>query len=65
MSKERYKVINTHFPVGVNAINTFIAEDGLIPWMDEAKIDIQIVFQVNEGFTHLTPDRNPIWEMTT
>ena len=59
MSKERYPVIDTHFHVGVNIINTFIAEDDLIPWMDDAKIDIQIIFQVNEGFTHRTPDWNP------
>lgn len=59
MSKERYPVIDTHFHVGVNTINTFIAEDDLIPWMDEAKIDIQIIFQVNEGFTHRTPEWNP------
>lgn len=42
MSKERYPVVDTHFHVGVNTINTFIAEDDLIPWMNEAKIDIQI-----------------------
>lgn len=59
MSKERYPVVDTHFHVGVNTINTFIAEDDLIPWMNEAKIDIQIIFQVNEGFTHRTPEWNP------
>ena len=56
---ERWPVIDTHFHIGVNSGVTFIAEEELIPWMDEAGTDIQIVFQVNEGFTHRTPEWNP------
>ena len=57
--KERWPVIDTHFHIGVNRLITFLAEEELIPWMDEAGTDIQIVFQVNEGFAHETPDWNP------
>lgn len=58
MSK-RWPVIDTHFHVGVNQLITFEAENDLIPWMEEAGIDIQIVCQVNEGFMHKTPEWNP------
>lgn len=57
--KDRWPVIDTHCHIGVNLINTFVAEKELIPYMDRAGIDIQIVFQVNEGFAHKTPDWNP------
>lgn len=56
---DRWPVIDTHFHIGVNSITTFIAEEELIPWMDKAGTDVQIVFQLNEGFTHRTPDWNP------
>jgi len=56
---ERWPVIDTHFHIGVNGITTFIAEEEIIPWMAEAGTDIQVVFQLNEGFMHRTPDWNP------
>lgn len=56
---ERWPVIDTHFHIGVNRLITFLAEEELIPWLDRAKTDIQIVFQVNEGFCHETPEWNP------
>lgn len=56
---ERWPVVDTHFHIGVNGITTFIAEEEMVPWMDEAGTDIQVVFQLNEGFTHRTPDWNP------
>lgn len=56
---ERWPVIDTHFHIGVNSMVTFLAEEELIPWMDEAGTDIQVVFQLNEGYTHRTPDWNP------
>src|ERR1035437_6628980 len=59
MSAERWPVIDTHFHMGVNPINTFVAEEELIPWLDKNGTDIQVVFQVNEGFQHRTPDWNP------
>jgi hypothetical protein len=54
-----YPIVDTHMHIGVNAINTFIAEQDLIPAMDDGRVDIQILFQVNEGFTHETPSWNP------
>jgi hypothetical protein len=57
--RRRWPVIDTHCHVGVNSLITFIAEEELIPWMDKYHIDIQICFQVNEGFYHRTPEWNP------
>lgn len=57
--KTRWPVIDTHCHIGVNLINTFVAEKELIPYMDKHGIDIQVVFQVNEGFAHKTPEWNP------
>jgi predicted TIM-barrel fold metal-dependent hydrolase len=57
--QERWPVIDTHFHIGVNLINTFVAETELIPFLDKHGIDIQVVFQVNEGFQHKTPSWNP------
>lgn len=57
--KQRWPVIDTHCHIGVNLINTFVAEKELIPYLDKNGVDIQIVFQVNEGFAHKTPDWNP------
>ncbi|WP_138263176.1 amidohydrolase family protein [[Clostridium] hylemonae] len=59
MVKERWPVIDTHYHTGVCLINTFDAEKELIPWMDKNGVDIQVIFQVNEGFVHKTPDWNP------
>ena len=60
MSNERWPVIDTHFHIGVNAVNTTIAEDGaFLDWINKYKIDIQILFQVNEGWEHKTPSWNP------
>ena len=56
---DRWPVIDTHFHIGVNLINTFVAKTELIPFMDKHGIDIQVVFQVNEGFQHRTPTWNP------
>lgn len=57
--KTRWPVIDTHCHIGVNLINTFVAETELIPYLDKNGIDIQILFQVNEGFAHRTPEWNP------
>lgn len=57
--KERWPVIDTHYHTGVCLINTFDAEKELIPWMDKNGVDIQVIFQVNEGFVHKTPQWNP------
>ena len=59
VKKDRWPVIDTHCHIGVNLINTFDAEKELIPYMDKNGVDIQVVFQVNEGFCHRTPDWNP------
>ena len=59
MDDARWPVIDTHFHIGVNSLVTFIAEEELIPWMEEAGTDVQILFQLNEGFFHRTPDWNP------
>ena len=56
---DRWPVIDTHFHIGVSGTVTFLAEEELIPWMDKAGIDLQFVFQQNEGYTHKTPDWNP------
>ena len=55
----KWPVIDTHIHVGVSATATFIAEEALIPWMDDGGIDIQVAFQVNQGACHQTPDWNP------
>src|SRR6185295_3033424 len=31
----------------------------LLPWMEAGRVDIQVVFQVNQGACHRTPDWNP------
>lgn len=59
MGKYRWPVIDTNFKIGVNMKSTCVAEEDLIPWMDENGIDIQIVFQADEGFAHQTPKWNP------
>lgn len=58
-NKERWPVIDTHYHTGVCLINTFDAEHELIAWMDKNGVDIQVIFQVNEGFVHKTPFWNP------
>jgi predicted TIM-barrel fold metal-dependent hydrolase len=58
MSK-KYPVIDTHLTVGVSPHVHFIAEEELIPWVDEAGVDIQIICQPDETFFHETPDWNP------
>ena len=59
MSEYRWPVIDTNFKIGVNMRSTCVAEEDLIPYLDENGIDIQMVFQVDEGFTHHTPAWNP------
>lgn len=59
MSTYRWPVVDTNFKIGVNMKSTCVAEEDLIPWMDEHEIDVQIVFQVDEGFAHHTPSWNP------
>ncbi len=59
MSEYRWPVIDTNFKIGVNMRSTCVAEEDLIPYLDENGIDIQMVFQVDEGFTHRTPVWNP------
>jgi predicted TIM-barrel fold metal-dependent hydrolase len=59
VSVAKWPVFDTHHHIGVSATATFIAEDVLIPWMDEGRIDLQTVFQVNQGACHRTPDWNP------
>lgn len=52
-------IVDCHFHVGVAPTFTFVAEDELIPWMDRAKIDVQMIFQINQVACHQTPDWNP------
>jgi predicted TIM-barrel fold metal-dependent hydrolase len=52
-------VIDTHHHIGVSPTCTFVAEELLMPWMEEGGIDVQVVFQVNQGACHRTPDWNP------
>lgn len=54
-----WPVVDCHFHVGVAPTFTFIAEDELIPWMDRAKIDVQMIFQINQTACHQTSDWNP------
>jgi hypothetical protein len=58
-SASGWPVIDSHGHIGVSATCTFIAEEELIPWMDRGGIDIQFVFQVNQGACHRSPDWNP------
>lgn len=58
-SQQVWPVVDTHHHIGVSTTCTFIAEEVLIPWMDENGLDIQVVFQVNQGACHRTPDWNP------
>lgn len=55
---KKYPVVDTHFHLGVNPLIDFDDED-LMVWMDENKIDIQVIMQVNEGMVHKTPEWNP------
>jgi uncharacterized protein len=59
VSKSKSLVVDTHHHIGVSSTCTFLGEEVLIPWMDAAGIDIQVVFQVNQGACHQTPDWNP------
>lgn len=54
----RWPVIDTHFHLGVNPLIHFTVEE-LVQWMDGGGVDIQMIFQVNEGFVHQTPVWNP------
>ena len=53
-----WPVVDVHHHVGVSTTCTFIAEEVLIPWMDDGGIDIQVIFQVNQHACHRTPDWN-------
>jgi predicted TIM-barrel fold metal-dependent hydrolase len=57
--KSEWPIVDVHHHVGVSTTCTFIAEEVLIPWMDDGGIDIQVVFQVNQHACHRTPDWNP------
>lgn len=59
MEDTKWPVVDTHFHIGVNSLVTFVAEEELMPWMKEAGTDVQILFQLNEGCMHRTPDWNP------
>ncbi len=54
-----WPVVDCHAHVGVSSTCTFIAEEALIPWMDQGQIDIQFVFQLNQSACHHTPEWNP------
>ncbi len=58
MQEERWPVIDTHFHIGVSVASSF-TDEYLIDILDKYKIDKQILYQVNEGFEHRTPDWNP------
>ena len=58
MAKKRWPVIDTHFHLGVNMGSQFTDTD-FFPYLDDAGIDYQVVFQVNEGFQYATPEWNP------
>jgi hypothetical protein len=36
-----------------------VAEEELIPWLDRAGVDVQLIFQVNQAACHRTPEWNP------
>jgi predicted TIM-barrel fold metal-dependent hydrolase len=57
--KNEWPVVDVHHHVGVSTTCTFVAEEVLIPWMDDGGIDVQVVFQVNQHACHRTPDWNP------
>lgn len=54
-----WPIVDSHCHIGVNPTTTFIAEEELIPWMDNGKIDVQLTFQVNQSACHITPEWNP------
>jgi predicted TIM-barrel fold metal-dependent hydrolase len=54
-----WPVIDTHLAIGVNPMNHFIAEDELISLLIKNGVDLQIIFQHDEGFHHETPLWNP------
>lgn len=56
---QAWPVVDSHCHVGVCSTYTFVAEEELIPWMDRWSIDVQIIFQFNQGACHRTPDWNP------
>jgi predicted TIM-barrel fold metal-dependent hydrolase len=53
-----WPVIDSHFHLGVNPL-VHVTTDDLWAWMETGGVDVQMVFQVNEGFVHRTPDWNP------
>ncbi len=55
----RWPIVDCHAHVGVSSTCTFIAEEELIPWMDQGRIDVQMIFQLNQSACHQTPDWNP------
>lgn len=55
---ERHLVVDSHFHIGVNPLIKCEPDD-LFTWMDQYGIDVQMIMQVNEGFTHQTPEWNP------
>ncbi len=59
MPSKRWPVIDTHLHIGVSTTCTFVAEEELLPWMEQGGIDVQLVFQVNQAACHRTPDWNP------
>lgn len=59
MNYKKWPVIDTHCMVGINPRSSFIAEEELIPYMNNGGIDIQIIFQVDESYCHKTPEWNP------
>ena len=54
-----WPAVDCHAHVGVSSTCTFIAEEELIPWMDRGGIDVQMIFQLNQGACHQTPEWNP------
>ena len=50
----RWPVVDCHAHVGVSSTCTFVAEEELIPWMDRGGIDVQMIFQLNQGACHQT-----------
>jgi hypothetical protein len=55
---KQYPVIDSHMHIGVSPNNT-LTETDLIQTMDEGHADVQVLFQNNELFSHLTPSWNP------
>jgi predicted TIM-barrel fold metal-dependent hydrolase len=54
----RWPVVDSHFHLGINPLIHYTVDD-LVRWIDDGEVDIQMVFQVNEGFVHRTPEWNP------